>query len=109
MNDAKTVSIGAEDDKQPVWLTVTDAGVRIALSSPRTLNGMVMDSVSLRTPNIKDVRACQAAHKTDREAQDDMLFSSLAEIGLADLASLSVKDYNRVTVGYFRMVEEDPV
>jgi hypothetical protein len=38
-----------------------------------------------------------------------MMFCSLAEIGAEDLASLTLKDYERVKRGYFRMVEEDAV
>lgn len=91
----------------PKWMAVTDAGVTITLSTPSELNGLKLDKISMRSPTVREVRACQQAHPNDELAVDAMLFASLAEIGEKDLMGLTLKDYERVKSGYFRMVDED--
>ncbi|HEY0288570.1 MAG TPA: phage tail assembly protein [Pseudomonas sp.] len=104
----KTLNIDAKGkDKDPEWMQVTDAGVTITLSTPSEMNGVKVPKISLRSPTIREVRACQAAHPGDEAAVDAMLFASLAEIGEKDVIGLTVKDYNRVNRGYFRLVDED--
>lgn len=93
----------------PKWLVVTDSGVIITLSTPSELNGVKSDKIVMRSPTVREVRACQQANPTDELAVDAMLFSSLATIGENDLMGLTLKDYQRVKTGYFRMVEEDEV
>lgn len=91
----------------PKWLEVSDEGVTVTLSTPALISNIKVEKLHLRTPTVRDLRACQKMHPGDELALDAMLFCSLAQIGDADLMSLSVKDYERIRSGYFRMVDED--
>lgn len=93
----------------PTWLAVTDQGVTVTLSTPALITNIKVEKLHMRTPTVRDLRACQKAHPNDELAVDAMMFCSLAEIGAEDLANLTLKDYERVKRGYFRMVEEDEV
>lgn len=93
--------------KDPAWMVVTDEGVTLTLSTASTLNGVKQKQIILRSPTVREVRACQKAHPNDDLAVDTMLFASLASISEPDLLALTVKDYNRIKDGYFRLVEED--
>jgi hypothetical protein len=104
----KVVDIDAKgSDSPPSWMVITESGVTIRLSTPSEQNGIKRDSISVRSPTIREVRACQVMHKGDDLAADAMLFASLAEVGEKDVLGLTVKDYNRLSSGYFRLVEED--
>ncbi|MFK7700172.1 phage tail assembly protein [Pseudomonas caspiana] len=105
------ISVNAETypNERPKWLLVTDSGVTITLSTPSEMNGVKSDKIVMRSPTVREVRACQQAHPNDELAVDAMLFASLASIGENDLMGLTLKDYERVKSGYFRMVEEDDV
>jgi hypothetical protein len=94
-------------DALPKWLTVTDASATIKLSTPKELNGIKADRITLRSPTVREVRACQQMHPHDGLAADSMLFASLGNISEKELLDLTLKDYERVKVGYFRLVEED--
>lgn len=107
--DTNVQASGADEVKNPTWLVVTDEGATITLSTKKSFNGVVQDRITLTSPTVKLVRACQKQAGNDDSLLDDMLFSSLASVGLADIQSLTVKDYNRVQRGYFRMVEEDGI
>jgi hypothetical protein len=91
----------------PAWLQVTDENAIITLSTPAVLNGIKLDRITLRSPSVSEVRACQKQAGNDDELLDDILFASLAEVGLKDIQGLKVKDYKRVQAGYFRLVGED--
>lgn len=93
--------------KSPAWLTLADSGVTIKLSTPITVLDIRTETLHLRTPTVRDLRACQQAHPNDEVAVDAMLFASLASVTAADIQGLSLKDYERVKSGYFRLVEED--
>jgi hypothetical protein len=97
----------AKPDALPTWLAVTDAGVTITLSSPRPFNGITVEKLHMRSPSVREVRACQKAHPADELAVDAMLFSSLMDIPEKELMELTLKDYERVKRGYFRLVDED--
>lgn len=101
MNTLQTNSNG------PKWLEVTAEGVAITLSKKAIIQNVTVEKLHLRSPTVKDLRTCQKMHPHDELAVDAMLFSSLAQIGEADLQALTLKDYERVKRGYFRMVEED--
>jgi hypothetical protein len=104
----KVVNIDAKGPSAPPnWMKITESGVTIRLSTPSEQNGVKQDSISLRSPTIREVRACQAVHKGDELAVDAMLFASLAEVGEKDILGLTVKDYHRLSSGYFRLVDED--
>lgn len=93
----------------PSWLQVTDEGVRITLSAPLSIHEVRTETLHMRSPTLRELRACQKAHPNDDEAQDAMLFSSLANIAVSDVQNLTLRDYERVKVGYFRLVKEDDV
>jgi hypothetical protein len=99
--DAKT------SETLPAWLAVTDAGVTITLSKPKPFNGITVETLHMRSPTVREVRACQKAQPNDELAVDAMLFSSLMDISEKELMELTLRDYERVKRGYFRLVDED--
>lgn len=98
-NEAKPV--------QPKWLQVTDTGVTVTLRYPAVVHGTKLDSIHMRAPSVKDWRAANAAASGNTEDREMHLFSSLTEVGRADLEGLMLVDYNRLQTGYFRLVEDD--
>ncbi|ALE88770.1 phage tail assembly protein [Pseudomonas versuta] len=93
--------------KTPAWLALTDDGVTVTLRYPTELNGIKADKLTLRAPTVRDVRAAQAISGNDAEQREMSLFASLTEVGIKDLESLKLLDYQRVQEGYFRLVSED--
>jgi hypothetical protein len=91
----------------PAWLVVGDAGAKVTLSTPIEVLQIRTETLHLRTPTVRDLRTCQKAHPGDEIAVDALLFASLAEVNVKDIENLSLKDYERVKYGYFRLVEED--
>lgn len=95
--------------KTPGWMELRAEGVSITLSKPTEANGMQVDKLRLRAPTVRDVRAAGAAAGGDDEQRELALFASLAEVGTKDLEGLTLKDYNRLQAGYFRLVQDDSV
>jgi hypothetical protein len=95
--------------KNPSWLTVSADRIVVHLSKPTEANGLQVDSLSMRTPTVRDIRTAQSAAGGDDEQRELNLFASLAEIGTKDLEGLSLKDYGRLQAGYFRLVQDDEV
>ena len=93
--------------KTPVWLSASADGIGIKLARPTELNGVKQNRITLRIPTIGDLRAAAKHAKDDKEAQEIFLFASLGECSPSDIEKLSVKDYNRVQEGYFRLVADD--
>ncbi|MCK6435961.1 phage tail assembly protein [Rivihabitans pingtungensis] len=91
----------------PAWLAVGADSITITLSRASSMNGIKQNKVTLRTPTIGDLRAAYRHSKDDKESQEIFLFASLAECAPADIEGLSVRDYNRVQDGYFRLIAED--
>ncbi|CAI8779845.1 phage tail assembly protein [Pseudomonas donghuensis] len=96
-------------NKTPNWLAVTTERVVVTLSKPSEANGVQVDSLSLRAPTVRDIRAAQSASNSDDEQRELNLFASLAEVGVKDLEGLALKDYGRLQAGYFRLVQDDEV
>ncbi|MHA6196808.1 phage tail assembly protein [Pseudomonas wadenswilerensis] len=92
--------------KTPAWLTVGADRVVVRLSRPSEANSVQVDSLSLRAPTVRDLRAAQAGGGDD-EQRELNLFASLAEVGVKDLEGLTLKDYGRLQAGYFRLVQDD--
>ena len=92
--------------KIPGWLTVSADRVVVRLSRATEANGVQVDSLSLRSPTVRDLRAAQSGNADD-ETRELNLFASLAEVGVKDLEGLSLKDYSRLQSGYFRLVQDD--
>lgn len=110
MTDVEVVPVSNEPEKLPVWMTNLSAeGVTVTLAVPTEINGIKVDTLVLRSPRLKDVRASQKTHPNDDQAADLMLFASLAGVSAADVENLKLVDYYRVRTSYFRMVADDPV
>jgi len=92
--------------KVPAWLTVSADRVVVRLSRATEANGVQVDSLSLRAPTVRDLRAAQSGGADD-EIREMNLFASLAEVGVKDLEGLTLKDYSRLQTGYFRLVQDD--
>ena len=93
----------------PKFLTLTDAGITVRLSRPAEMNGVQTDSIHLRAPTVRDVRAASTTAAGDEEQAELNLFASLAEVATKDLEGLALKDYTRLQTGYFRLVQDDEV
>ncbi len=91
----------------PKWLEFTEDGFRIGLKYPTELNGVQVDTVSMRAPCVRDVRAAQAASNGDAEQRELALFASLTQTPEEDLVALKMVDYMRLQAGYFRLVTDD--
>lgn len=97
-----------ENKALPAWISDLDGeGVTVQLSVKATINSVEVDSVRLRSPTLAEVRKVQKMNKGDPDAVELQLFASLIDAPPADIAALKLKDYNRVNIAYFRMVEED--
>lgn len=93
----------------PPWLTLTNESARITLSFPVEINGVLTDSLTLRNPTVREVRAANAVGGGDEEQRELTLFASLADAGQKDLEGLKIRDYARLQTAYFRLVLEDGV
>ncbi|KAB0528817.1 phage tail assembly protein [Pseudomonas brassicacearum] len=91
----------------PSWMTLAADRVTVKLTMPSEANGVRVDTLSLRTPTVRDLRIARQTAPNDEEQQDLNLFASLAEVGTKDLDGLTLKDFNRIQAGYFRLVRED--
>lgn len=96
-------------DSLPKWLQITEDGFRIALKYPTELSGVLVDSMSMRAPCVRDIRAAQATCSGDEEKREMSLFASLTQTPEADLMALKLVDYMRLQGGYFRLVQDDGV
>ena len=95
--------------KTPAWLSLSADRVTVTLSKPTELNGVLVDTVSLRSPTVRDIRVAQQGAGSDDEQRELNLFASLAEVGAKDLEGMALKDYTRLQTGYFRLVQDDDV
>lgn len=96
-------------DALPKWLQLTEEGFRIALKYPTELSGVLVDSMTMRAPCVRDIRAAQATCNGDEEKREMLLFSSLTQTPETDLMALKLVDYMRLQGGYFRLVQDDGV
>lgn len=96
-------------EKTPAWLSLSADRVSVTLSKPTELNGVTVDTVSLRSPTVRDIRAAQQGAGADDEQRELNLFASLAEVSTKDLEGMALKDYTRLQTGYFRLVQDDDV
>ncbi|OBZ25485.1 hypothetical protein BS643_12625 [Pseudomonas protegens] len=93
--------------KTPAWMTLSAESVAVTLTKAVEMNGVVCDKVTLRAPTVRDVRAANTAAGGDDEQRELMLFASLAGVGSKDLEGMTLKDYQRLQAGYFRLVQDD--
>ena len=91
----------------PKYLKLTAENVTITLTKPTELNGIKVDTITLRAPTVRDMRISSQTSDGDDEQRELNLFASLAEVGIKDLEGLALKDYGRLQAGYFRLVQDD--
>ncbi|MFJ2536616.1 phage tail assembly protein [Pseudomonas sp. NPDC087614] len=94
----------ATDKTLPVWLSLSATGAVVTLSRPSAVNGVEVETLALRAPAVREVRAADRASKGDEEQRELMLFAGLAEIGIKDLEGLKLTDYRRVQTAYSHLV-----
>jgi hypothetical protein len=94
-------------NKKPNWLTEEPDRVSVKLSRPIKLSGVSVNTITLRSPTIRDVRGAKKLSKDDKEYQEIILFASLSGVGPEEIETLSLKDYGRLQEGYFRLVSDD--
>jgi hypothetical protein len=87
-------------NKLPAWLSIDMDRAVITLSRPSEVNGVKVDTLVLRAPLVREVRAADRAAGDDDELRELQLFASLAEAGLKDLEGLKVVDYRRLQAAY---------
>ncbi|UMY64035.1 phage tail assembly protein [Pseudomonas sp. LS.1a] len=91
----------------PKYLKLTAENVTITLTKPTEMNGIKLDTITLRAPTVRDIRVSTQTGGDDDEQRELNLFASLAEVSAKDLEGLTYKDYNRVAAGYSFLVRED--
>ncbi|KAF2395396.1 phage tail assembly protein [Pseudomonas frederiksbergensis] len=90
----------------PSWLSVTATHAVVTLSRPSEANGVQVDTVTLRSPTLREERAADRAAQGDAEQRELMLFAGLTEMGLKDIEGLKLLDYHRLQEGYSRLVPQ---
>ncbi|MGE8436643.1 MAG: phage tail assembly protein [Pseudomonas palmensis] len=93
--------------KIPGWMTLSAEHVVVKITKPTEMNGVKVDTLTLRAPTVRDIRTAQAVAGGDDEQRELNLFASLAEVGAKDLEGMTLKDYSRLQAGYFRLVHDD--
>ncbi|WP_420220188.1 phage tail assembly protein [Pseudomonas moraviensis] len=88
----------------PTWLSLSTAGAVVTLTRPSQANSIDVETLSLRNPTVREVRAADRAANGDDEQRELMLFAGLAEVGLKDLEGLKLTDYRRVQTAYSHLV-----
>lgn len=91
----------------PKYLTLAADRVTVTLSKPTELNGITLDTITLRAPTVRDIRTAQTTAAGNEEQAELNLFAGLAEVGPKDLEGMALKDYTRLQTGYFRLVQDD--
>lgn len=88
----------------PAWLSVSALGAVVTLTRPSKANSIDVETLNLRNPTVREVRAADRAANGDDEQRELMLFAGLAEVGLKDLEGLKLTDYRRVQTAYSHLV-----
>ena len=88
----------------PAWLSLSAVGAVVTLTRPSQANSIDVETLNLRNPTVREVRATDRAANGDDEQRELMLFAGLAEVGLKDLEGLKLTDYRRVQTAYSHLV-----
>ena len=88
----------------PAWLSLSAVGAVVTLTRPSQANSIDVETLNLRNPTVREVRAADRAANGDDEQRELMLFAGLAEVGLKDLEGLKLADYRRVQAAYSHLV-----
>jgi hypothetical protein len=92
--------------KVPAWLSLSALAAVVTLTRPSNANGVLVETLTLRAPVVREVRAADKASNGDEEQRELMLFAGLAEVGVKDLEGLKLTDYRRVQAAYSHLVPE---
>lgn len=92
--------------KVPAWLSLSALAAVVTLTRPSNANGLLVETLTLRAPVVREVRAADKASNGDEEQRELMLFAGLAEVGVKDLEGLKLTDYRRVQAAYSHLVPE---
>ncbi len=92
--------------KVPAWLSLSALSAVVTLTRPSNANGLLVETLTLRAPVVREVRAADKASNGDEEQRELMLFAGLAEVGVKDLEGLKLTDYRRVQAAYSHLVPE---
>ena len=90
----------------PAWLSLTALAAVVTLTRPSNANGVLVETLTLRAPVVREVRAADRASNGDDEQRELMLFAGLAEVGVKDLEGLKLTDYRRVQAAYSHLVPD---
>ena len=77
--------------------------VTVKLNYPVAFDGVVRDTLTLRRPKVRDMRAAQKIAPGDEEGQELAIFAALAGVSPNDLEGMDIGDYHRVQDAYFRL------
>lgn len=88
----------------PAWLSLNALGAVVTLTRPSKANSVDVETLNLRNPTVREVRAADRAANGDDEQRELVLFAGLAEVGLKDLEGLKLTDYRRVQTAYSHLV-----
>lgn len=91
----------------PKYLKLTAENVTVTLTKPTEMNGIKVDTITLRAPTVRDMRMSSQTSDGDDEQRELNLFASTAEVSIKDTEGLTYKDYNRISTGYTFLVRED--
>lgn len=90
----------------PAWLSLNALAAVVTLTRPSNSNGVLVETLTLRAPVVREVRAADRASNGDDEQRELMLFAGLADIGVKDLEGLKLADYRRVQTAYSHLVPD---
>ncbi|MBA6044173.1 phage tail assembly protein [Pseudomonas carnis] len=90
----------------PAWLSLTALAAVVTLTRPSNASGVLVETLTLRAPVVREVRAADRASNGDDEQRELMLFAGLAEVGVKDLEGLKLADYRRVQAAYSHLVPD---
>lgn len=93
----------------PAWLSVTAENVLVTLSCPSEVRSVQVDTLNLRSPTVREVRAADRASNGNAEQRELTLFAELTGADIGDLEGLRLVDYYRLQAGYFRLVHDDGI
>jgi hypothetical protein len=102
MSNDKTVVL-------PKWLKLDGGIATVTLSKPVEVSGVKVDTLTLREPTVKEMRAATLQSNGDDEELELNLFCTLASVTKSDLEGLLMRDYRRLQTAYFRVGAEDGV
>ncbi|PAA08008.1 hypothetical protein CJU78_11935 [Pseudomonas fragi] len=94
------------DKPLPAWLSINADGAVVTLTRPSEANSINVETLTMRAPSVREVRAADRASNGDDEQRELMLFAGLAEVGLKDLEGLKLVDYRRVQAAYSRLAPD---